>query len=90
MAYSVEARVPYLDNRVVDFASSLPEKFLIDRGFQKVILQSCSEISPEELINRPKRGFGTDLRRMLDKGDPKQQAKDIIDSWLAFRDLKVQ
>jgi len=61
MAHSVEARVPFLDYRLVEFALSVPDDFLIKRGITKRILrQSMDGIIPEKIKNRvTKLGFAT-------------------------------
>src|SRR5690606_4247736 len=58
MANSLEVRSPFLDYKVVDFAFSLPESFKIDRNLKKKIVQDAfRSMLPEELYNRPKKGF---------------------------------
>jgi asparagine synthase (glutamine-hydrolysing) len=58
MAHSIEVRPPFLDPRIVDFASSLPERFKI-RGFrQKYILKELMRGKlPESVLKRKKTGF---------------------------------
>ncbi|HET6493546.1 MAG TPA: asparagine synthase (glutamine-hydrolyzing) [Burkholderiales bacterium] len=57
MAVGLEARVPLLDHRIVEFVCSLPID--IRRGNQpKALLRAVlTDYLPPELINRPKRGF---------------------------------
>lgn len=63
MAFGLEARVPVLDHRVVEFAFSLPLRFRMQRGTQKVALRNVlSRYVPAELFERPKTGFGIPLR----------------------------
>jgi asparagine synthase (glutamine-hydrolysing) len=58
MANSLEIRSPFLDAEVVDFAFGLPANYKIDGNMKKKILQDAfREMLPEELYNRPKRGF---------------------------------
>jgi asparagine synthase (glutamine-hydrolysing) len=75
MAVSLEARVPLLDHRVVEFVLRLPQDYKIRNGTQKWLLrQVLARFLPAELINRPKCGFGApldswlrnDLRWMVD------------------------
>jgi len=50
MAFSLEARVPFLDYRLVQFVFSLPEFYLIQKGWSKWILrQSMESILPSEI-----------------------------------------
>jgi asparagine synthase (glutamine-hydrolysing) len=61
MAHSVEARVPFLDHRVVEFAVSLPSDFLIQAGETKRVLREAMRgILPERTRTRTdKIGFQT-------------------------------
>ncbi len=61
MAFSVEARVPFLDHRLVEFAMSLPSTFKIRSGYTKRVLRDAmSGISPEKIRWRTsKLGYST-------------------------------
>lgn len=62
MASSLEVRVPFLDHEVVEFAFSLPDNSKINKQLRKRIVQdSFKKILPEELYNRPKKGFEVPL-----------------------------
>jgi asparagine synthase (glutamine-hydrolysing) len=66
MAVGLEARVPLLDHRIVEFARGLPLSFKM-RGHQsKYILQKLLYRKvPASLFKRPKQGFGIPLSRWL-------------------------
>ena len=50
MAFSREARLPYLDHKLVDFCLTLPDSLYINNGWQKFILREASEeIIPEAI-----------------------------------------
>ncbi len=76
MAASIEARVPFLDHRLVEFAFRLPRKIKLGpKNVPKYILKKASEgILPNENIYRRKMGFAapvsewmkTDLKRFLE------------------------
>jgi len=59
MAASVEARVPFLDYRLVEFANKLPEKYKL-RGLstKKMVKDLSKKYLPHSIINRKKSGFG--------------------------------
>lgn len=61
MAHSIEARVPFLDYRLVEFALSLPDSFKMRRGYTKSVLREAMKgILPEKVRMRTdKMGFVT-------------------------------
>jgi len=63
MATSVEARVPFLDHHLVEYAMSLPVDLKIKGSSGKHILKRALEkVLPSDLLYRPKRGFGAPVR----------------------------
>jgi len=78
MANSLEVRSPFLDHTVFDFAFTLPSKFKVDGQMKKKILQDCFQtILPEELYNRPKKGFEVPLLQWL-RGDLKTMINEYL------------
>ena len=68
MANSIEVRVPLLDNRIVDFALSLPKDFLYKNGVKKRILKDvASNYLPRDVISHKKWGFSIPMHNVLDK-----------------------
>ncbi len=66
MAHSLELRVPYLDNEVVDFANTLPDEQRIRNGSRKWLLRKAfGDLLPPEVFRRFKRGFGVPVGRWL-------------------------
>jgi len=58
MAAGLEIRVPLLDQRVVAYASRIPEKYLYHQGTGKTILRKLlARFVPPSLFERPKMGF---------------------------------
>ncbi|WP_375448114.1 asparagine synthase (glutamine-hydrolyzing) [uncultured Fibrella sp.] len=69
MAVGVEARVPFLDVELVNFAARLPPALKMKGRETKYILKKLMErYLPNEVIYRPKTGFGTPLRSWLMAG----------------------
>ena len=68
MANSLEVRSPFLDHDVVDFAFSLPTTYKVDGSMKKKIVQDAFRKDlPEELYNRPKKGFEIPLSAWFKK-----------------------
>jgi asparagine synthase (glutamine-hydrolysing) len=66
MASSVEARAPFLDPQLVEFAARLPLALHLANGNGKRILKRAfSTVVPDFVLARPKQGFGAPLRRWL-------------------------
>ena len=58
MAHSIEARVPYLDHRLVETVLGLPAALKLDRARQKpLLLDALGDRLPREIWDRPKMGF---------------------------------
>lgn len=70
MAFSLEARVPFLDYRLVEFCFSLPADCRIRQGWTKWILrQAMADFLPEQIRwRRSKLGFATPERQWLQQG----------------------
>jgi asparagine synthase (glutamine-hydrolysing) len=78
MAHSLEARSPFLDHKVMEFAASLPASLKL-RGLQtKYILKKAFEdLLPKQILYRKKMGFGVPLLRWF-QHELKPVAYDIL------------
>jgi asparagine synthase (glutamine-hydrolysing) len=80
MAYSLEARVPYLDHRLVEFAARLPAHFKLRGNEGKYLLKrfAAKGLLPPEITFRPKWGFVIPLREWMAK-----ELKPLLDDVLS-------
>lgn len=66
MASGVEVRLPFLDPDLVAFSERLPAAFKIRGRESKFVLrQAMRGILPDEILSRPKSGFGLPLRQLI-------------------------
>ena len=78
MAVALEARVPLLDHRVVEFAWRIPRQTLMRNGVSKWPLrQVLYRHVPHELIERPKTGFSIPLGEWL-RGPLREWAETLL------------
>ncbi|MBF0625672.1 MAG: asparagine synthase (glutamine-hydrolyzing) [Magnetococcales bacterium] len=66
MAHSLEARAPFLDYRLVEFAAALPVALKM-KGLKRKYLLKASQKGclPERILNRPKEGFNAPIAHWL-------------------------
>jgi asparagine synthase (glutamine-hydrolysing) len=78
MAHSLEARVPFLDPVVTNFALALPSRHKV-RGLRKKVLlrKAAAPLVPPELLRRRKRGFSIPAAAWL-RGELEPFARDTL------------
>lgn len=79
MATSLEARVPLLDHRMVEFAFSLPPSYKVKGNTTKWFFkEAVKDILPREVIHRQKEGFSIPIKNWL-----KTDLKDLMMEYLS-------
>ena len=88
MATSVEARVPFLDHHLVEYALSLPRAVKVEGASGKHILKrSLEEILPRDLLYERKRGFGAPVREWFRESLGGWFDEHLMNSTMRRRDL---
>lgn len=90
MAYSLEARAPFLDTQLAGYVMQLPSSLHFRRGKGKILLkQALEDFLPEEVLRRRKKGFQVPLASWFRKDplasywkdrclDPKSSIRDYV------------
>jgi asparagine synthase (glutamine-hydrolysing) len=79
MAASIEARVPFLDYRLVELAQRIPSTFKVNGKTTKTILrQAVADLLPGEVLNLPKHGFSVPTQRWFREGKMYRLVQDIL------------
>ena len=74
MANSLEARSPFLDHKVIEFAASLPENLKMRRFETKSLLKKvAARLVPKEVVYRRKMGFGVPIGKWF-----RSEMKDFV------------
>lgn len=78
MANSLEARSPFLDHNVIEFAASLPESLKMRRFETKSLLKKvAARLVPREVVYRRKMGFGVPIGKWI-RGEMKDFVRDVL------------
>ncbi|MSR76727.1 MAG: asparagine synthase (glutamine-hydrolyzing) [Candidatus Omnitrophica bacterium] len=78
MAYGLEARSPFLDHRIIEFAASLPFQYKLRSGVTKYLLKRMMRSKlPQDILDRPKQGFGVPISQWF-RGELKKTAEQIL------------
>jgi asparagine synthase (glutamine-hydrolysing) len=86
MAHSLEVRVPLLDTDIVEFAFRLPDQLKMPGMKLKHFLkESTKGMLPEEIVNRPKKGFNVPMPSWLKGG-----LKPVVDHYLSSQIVSRQ
>ena len=78
MATSVEARVPFLDHHLIEYALGIPSALKVKgRSGKHILKQTLEQVLPSELFYSPKRGFGAPIREWF-RGQTGQILEDRL------------
>ena len=85
MAVSLEARSPFLDHHVIEFAASLPERLKLRGLTTKYLLKKVlKKLLPSENLNRRKMGFGVPIGHWF-RGKMQPFLREVVLSERALR-----
>jgi asparagine synthase (glutamine-hydrolysing) len=78
MAYALEARSPFLDHELMQFAAAIPADLKL-RGREKkwILREALRRWLPDDLIDRPKQGFSVPLASWL-RNDLSGYVRDVL------------
>ena len=78
MANSLEARSPFLDHKLIEFAASLPESLKMNKFRNKYLLKKvAAKLVPSEVIYRRKMGFGVPVGSWF-RGEMKDFVRGVL------------
>ena len=78
MAASLEARCPFLDQKLIEYVAGLPiEMKISDAGGKLLLRRALRGLVPNALLDRPKHGFEVPVRRWM-LGDLAALAQDVL------------
>jgi asparagine synthase (glutamine-hydrolysing) len=86
MAHGLEVRSPFLDTELLQVATSLEPKLKL-RGIRlkRVLKAAIADLVPDEILNRPKKGFGVPLDRWF-----REDLREYVGSTLGAPDSRVK
>lgn len=91
MANSLEVRVPYLDRKVIEYASKLPSKYKIVGNETKYAFRKVAkEELADKVADKKKLGFPVPIREWLKEDDVYQEVKNMfLESEYFFKSKKI-
>ena len=77
MAWGLEARVPFLDHKLVEFAARIPAEYKVAGSGKHILKEVARDIIPRKVIDRPKGYFPVPALKYL-RGDYLEFAREIM------------
>ena len=88
MATSVEARVPFLDHYLIEYAMGLPQALKVKGTSGKHILKRALEsVLPHDVLYKPKRGFGAPTREWFRGPEGEGLVQQVLNSSIRERNF---
>lgn len=86
MSVGLEAREPFLDHRIIEWAAQLPDNYKYHNGIKKYILREIThQYLPKSLMDRPKMGFAIPMEDWL-----RHDLKEQVDHYLSDEKILQQ
>lgn len=83
MSVSLESRVPFLDDKLIDFTMDIPQEFKVQNGEAKYLFKKAVEgIIPHSIIYRKKMGFNAPMAEWLRSGFGQKVKEGVLNSKL--------
>ena len=79
MAWGLEARVPFLDHQLVEYAARIPQQHKLGDDGKKVLKEAARSVIPSAVIDRPKGYFPVPALKYL-KGSVLDYVRDALHS----------
>jgi asparagine synthase (glutamine-hydrolysing) len=92
MAHSLEARVPFLDHRLIEFAMNLPDKMKVpNQKDTKILLKNALKgVLPDNIIHRKKQGFAAPVKEWLRNEWYEYARNEIMNSFFVKEKIFAQ
>lgn len=89
MMNSIENRSPYLDKNLAEFAYTIPNELLIDKGYGKKILRDAMKgiLNEKVRLDRHKKGFNASITSIFDFKN-KETKEEFLDDGEVFKYVK--
>jgi len=82
MLCSVEARVPFVDHRLVELLAGTPFNWRLGGSFKEPLKRIFTNLIPQQIIDRPKIGFPVPLENIFVESSNSELTP--MDNWLLF------
>jgi asparagine synthase (glutamine-hydrolysing) len=77
MAWGLEARVPFLDHELVEFAARIPADMKVSNNGKYILKELAREVIPSKVIDRPKGYFPVPALTYL-RGDYLEKVRNVL------------